>query len=225
MSEAGSNRAEERERLAREVEREARETARYHGKEAFSLRVMEALRTVPRHLFVPPEDRALAYGNHPLPIGHGQTISQPYIVALMTDLLELGPDSRVLEIGTGCGYQAAMLAEVAGEVFTVEFVPELAERARVTLAELGYDNVEVRAADGYHGWPEHAPYDGIMITAAAPDVPEPLLEQLAPGGRLVLPLARGGWSQDLVVIEKREDGSIEERSVLPVAFVPFRRSS
>jgi protein-L-isoaspartate(D-aspartate) O-methyltransferase len=182
-------------------------------------RVLAAMQEVPRHLFVPESERAQAYEDHPLPIGAGQTISQPYIVALMTALLDLKPQARVLEIGTGSGYQAAVLSRLAGEVYTVEIVPQLAERARDTLTRLGYGNVHVRVGDGYRGWPEAAPFDGILLTAAPSAVPPPLLAQLKPGGRLVLPI--GGFDQDLVVMTKRADGSIQQDKVLPVRFVPM----
>ena len=169
-------------------------------------RVLRALREVPRERFVPDDVRELAFEDSPLPIGHGQTISQPYIVAYMTEALALEGDEKVLEIGTGSGYQAAVLAELVPEVFTIEIVAPIAERARETLVELGYDNVHVRAGDGYRGWPEEAPFDAIILTAAPEEVPEPLLEQLAVGGRMILPL--GGGSQELVRIERtRKSGS------------------
>lgn len=182
-------------------------------------RVLAALAAVPRHRFVPEPERSYAYEDSPLPIGYGQTISQPYIVAFMTQAIGLTGDERVLEIGTGSGYQAAVLGELAREVWTIEIVPELAERSRALLAELGYEDVHVRAGDGYRGWPEHAPFDAIVVTAAPDHVPAPLIEQLAPGGRMVLPV--GDRAQELVVIEKGLDGSLSERSVLPVRFVPM----
>jgi protein-L-isoaspartate(D-aspartate) O-methyltransferase len=181
--------------------------------------VLAAMERVPRHLFVPEEDRAGSYGDHPLPIGSGQTISQPYIVALMTELLGVGPGDRVLEIGTGSGYQAAVLSRVVAEVYTIEIVEPLGERARRTLADLGYGNVHVRVGDGYKGWPDKAPFDAILVTAAPPRIPEPLLAQLKPGGKMVLPV--GSFHQDLLVLTKRADGSIERREVLPVRFVPM----
>ena len=180
--------------------------------------VLRALEKVPRHLFVGSEHASEAYDDHPLPIGFDQTISQPYIVALMTELLELEADSRVLEIGTGSGYQAAVLAEIVSEVYSIEIVEPLAERSAVLLERLGYTNVEVRAGDGYAGWPEQAPFDAIVLTAAPPRIPPPLLEQLAPGGRLVAPV--GDFDQDLVLITRQADG-FERRQILPVRFVPM----
>jgi len=180
--------------------------------------VLAALRRVPRHEFVPPEVRPFAYGDHPLPVGEGQTISQPYIVALMTELLALKKTSRVLEIGTGSGYQAAVLAEIAGEVYTIEIIEQLARSAQSVLERLGYRNVFVRVGDGYRGWPEQAPFDAIIITAAPENIPDPLVEQLKPGGKMVLPLGR--WNQELVVVTKEAAG-IHRRAVLPVRFVPM----
>ena len=177
---------------------------------------------MPRHDFVPAELQHEAYADSPLPIGHGQTISQPYIVALMTQLLAPDAHARVLEIGTGCGYQAAVLAELAGQVYTLEVVPALAAAAARRLAALGYDNVVCRPGDGYLGWPEAAPFDRVIITAAAPYLPRALLEQLAPGGRLVAPVAHGA-EQQLVVADKGADGVVATRVVLPVAFVPLVR--
>jgi protein-L-isoaspartate(D-aspartate) O-methyltransferase len=182
--------------------------------------VLDAITAVPRHEFVPEHLKASAYGNHPLPIGEGQTISQPYIVALMTDLLEPRPDHMILEIGTGSGYQAAVLAQLAWHVDSIEVVASLAERAIEVLTHLGVRNVSVHIGDGREGWPEHAPYDGIIVTAAAPGIPNALLDQLKSNGRLVMPISRDG-TQDLVVATKADDGSIRVRNVLPVAFVPF----
>jgi protein-L-isoaspartate(D-aspartate) O-methyltransferase len=181
-------------------------------------RVLAALREVPRHAFVPEALRPFAYADQPLPIGHEQTISQPYIVAAMSELAQLRPGDRVLEIGTGSGYQAAVLARLAREVYSIEILAPLAERARATLSQLGVDNVTVRAGDGYQGWPEKAPFAAILVTAAPPVVPAPLKEQLAPGGRLVIPVGSG--EQELRVITRGERG-FEERSVLPVRFVPM----
>lgn len=181
-------------------------------------RVLEAVRRVPRHRFVPPGAEREAYRDSPLLIGHGQTISQPYIVAVMTDAASLEPDDVVLEIGTGSGYQAAVLGELAGTVYSIELVPALAERAAVLLKELGYANVHVRQGDGYAGWPEHAPFDAIVVTAAPPEVPEALRQQLRVGGRLVVPV--GTASQELLVIERTPTGFIE-RPLLPVRFVPM----
>lgn len=183
-------------------------------------RVVEALRRTPRHLFVPEQHREVAYRDSPLPIGFGQTISAPGVVARMTELLRVGPGDRVLEVGTGSGYQAAVLAEIVDHVYTIEIVPELAESAAARLAQLGYTNVSVRAGDGYLGWPEEAPFDGIIVTCAPTSVPEPLREQLAEGGRMVIPLGPQSAVQWLTVLEKRHGRLIETRSV-PVVFVPM----
>ncbi len=184
---------------------------------------LRAMLVVPRHEFVPPELRRSAYADHPLPIGHGQTISQPYIVGYMTALLGLQRRSRVLEIGTGSGYQAAILAELAGEVYTIEIVGELAAGAGERLARLGYGRVHVRRGDGFYGWREAAPFDAIIVTAAAGFVPPPLLDQLKPGGRLVIPVGSIYGAQHLVVVEKARDGSVSTRTLLPVQFVPLVR--
>jgi protein-L-isoaspartate(D-aspartate) O-methyltransferase len=184
-------------------------------------RVLAAMRKVPRHLFVPADQQRLAYEDHPLPIGKDQTISQPYIVAYMTQALELKPGHKVLEIGTGSGYQAAVLGELAREVYTIEIVKELADRAAQTLRESGYKNVHVRHGDGYAGWPEHAPFDAIMVTAAPDHVPPPLVAQLAPGGRMIIPV--GDYFQELRLIQRTEQG-IVERSTIPVRFVPLTRT-
>lgn len=185
-------------------------------------RVLEAMRRVERHRFVPFPERDLAYGDHPIAIGFGQTISQPYIVAFMTEALALGPDARVLEIGTGSAYQTAVLAEVARDVYSIEVVREHAERATRILRELGYSNAHVRLGDGYIGWPEAAPFDGIIVTAAPDHVPPPLVEQLRVGGRLVVPIGRD--TQDLLVLARTEDGLREEER-LAVRFVPLVRTS
>jgi protein-L-isoaspartate(D-aspartate) O-methyltransferase len=182
-------------------------------------RVLAAMRKVPRHLFVDPAQRAQAYEDHPLPIPGNQTISQPYIVALMTELLELQPGERVLEIGTGSGYQSAVLGELAKEVYSIEIVPELARSAASRLRELHYQNVTVREGDGYRGWPEHAPFDAIIVTAAPERIPQPLIEQLAPGGVMVIPV--GGFFQELKVFRKSADGRVTEKDILPVRFVPM----
>jgi protein-L-isoaspartate(D-aspartate) O-methyltransferase len=206
--------------MIEEIVAEAAATAEYTGRRAFDGRVMAAMASVPRHEFVPPAEEAHAYINNALPIGHGQTISQPYVVALMTDLLDPQPDHSVLEIGTGSGYQAAILSQLVRQVYSIEVIPELAAEARERLRRLGYRNVDVKAGDGNAGWPEHAPYDGIIVTAAAPKVPAALLAQLRNGGRLVMPVGRSG-SQELVLIEKSAVGAIAERNILPVAFVPL----
>lgn len=184
-------------------------------------RVLAAMRAVPRHLFVPEEALGEAHEDHPIPIGHGQTISQPYIVAVMTELLALTPRARVLEIGTGSGYQAAVLSRLAAEVFSVERAPRLAEEALRRLAEDGCLNVRVRVGDGYEGWPEHAPYDAILVTAAPPSVPARLVEQLRPGGRLVAPVGPSCGVQPLTLVTKRPDGGVDEERVMGSCFVPM----
>ncbi len=183
--------------------------------------VLAALRTVPRHLFVPDDVRDQAYEDRPLSIGHAQTISQPYVVAAMSEALQLEAGDRVLEIGTGSGYQAAVLAEIASEVFSVELVPALAQEAAARLRSLCYRNVHVRVSDGALGWPEEAPFDGIVVTCGAPEVPPELLKQLAPGRRLVIPVGAPGDVMDLLVLEKDADGSFRRRVLMPVRFVPF----
>jgi protein-L-isoaspartate(D-aspartate) O-methyltransferase len=183
--------------------------------------VLTAMRVVPRHVFVRPTEQGSAYADHPLPIGLGQTISQPYIVAFMTEALQLKRNSKVLEIGTGSGYQAAVCAEIAKEVYTIEIVEELAKTAEKRLKELGYPNVLVKAGDGYFGWPEHAPFDAIIGTAAAGRVPEPLIEQLKPGGRMILPYGSPLGFQHLVLIIKDKKGNLHKSNVMPVRFVPM----
>ena len=212
---------EARRRLIEQIEAEALDTRTWTGRARFSERVMAALARVPRHAFVPPGDISAAYVNRPLAIGHGQTISQPYIVAVMTDLLDLAASDRVLEIGTGCGYQTAVLAEVAGRVYSVEVIEALATRARRRLADLGYANVEVRTGDGFQGWPEEAPFDAVMVTAAPPRIPATLAGQLKAGGRMVVPVGRQGETQTLVLGVKQADGTLKTRKTLPVAFVPM----
>jgi protein-L-isoaspartate(D-aspartate) O-methyltransferase len=188
------------------------------AREIRSARVLDAMRKVPRHLFVPESERIRAYTDSPLPIGDGQTISQPYIVAFMTEALNVEPDHRVLEIGTGSGYQAAVLGLLAKEVYTIEIIPLLAERARATLTALGYRNIEVRTGNGYLGWPEHAPYDRIMVTAAPADVPPALVQQLEIGGLMAIPV--GTVSQELRILRRIPTG-LETISTLPVRFVPM----
>ena len=182
---------------------------------------MRAMRQVPRHEFVPPDMLELAYRNGPLAIGCGQTISQPYIVALMTDLLNIGEDSVVLEVGTGSGYQSAVLAQIAKQVYSLEIIAELADQAVRRLRRLGYANVHVRTGDGYYGWSEYAPFDGIIVTAAAVEVPTPLIEQLKPGARLVIPVGAPYMAQELCIVTKDPTGGISQRDVLGVAFVPM----
>ncbi|MHC4081173.1 MAG: protein-L-isoaspartate(D-aspartate) O-methyltransferase [Planctomycetota bacterium] len=184
-------------------------------------KVLEAMRTAPRHVFVPRRSRSAAYRDYPLAIGHGQTISQPYIVALMTELLKLDEEDKVLEIGTGSGYQAAVLAHLTNEVYSIEIVEPLYERATKTLTGQGYDTVRCKRADGYFGWPEHAPFNAIIVTCAAGHLPPPLWEQLVPGGRIVIPIGGPYQTQRLVVMTKQPDGSRRSQTVLAVRFVPM----
>ena len=187
-------------------------------------RVLAAMRTVPRHEFVPEEQRHIAYDDSPLPIGHGQTISQPYIVALMTEQLRPQPQDRVLEIGTGSGYQAAVLSGLVKEVFTIEIIAPLAKRAETDLRRLGYTKVFVRAGDGYKGWPEQAPFDSVIVTCAPDQVPRLLVEQLKEGGRMVIPMGPEGGVQELYLLEKR-GGEVKQKAILPVRFVPMTRAT
>jgi protein-L-isoaspartate(D-aspartate) O-methyltransferase len=187
--------------------------------------VLDAMRRVPRHRFVPPSEQRHAYRDTPLPLSHGQTISQPYIVALMTQLVRPRPKDRVLEVGTGSGYQAAVLAELVEHVYTIEIEADLARTSAERLRELGYDNVTVRHGDGYLGWPEHAPFDIIVATAAPEEVPQPLLDQLNAGGRMVVPVGPTYSIQELRLIEKHDDGKFTTRTIAPVRFVPMRRGS
>lgn len=182
--------------------------------------VLKAMRTVKRHLFVPPDQAAYAYEDHPLPIGSGQTISQPYMVAYMTEVIKPTPQMKVLEVGTGNGYQAAVLAEIVKQVYTIEIIPELGQSAATRLKKLGYDNVQVKVGNGYHGWEEHAPYDAIVVTAAAEKVPPPLVEQLKDGGKMVIPIGPQFRTQSLLLIEKK-NGKISTKKLMPVVFVPF----
>ena len=210
-----------REAMIREIEQDARETAAGTGRAVLAAPVLAALGRVRRDGFVPEADERSAWLNRPLSIGHGQTISQPFVVALMTDLLDLAPDHRVLEVGTGSGYQAAVLAELAGEVFSIEIVPALAERARLALAREGHGRVRLRTGDGARGWPEHAPFDAIIVTAAAPAIPPDLVAQLRPGGRMVIPVGEPWGEQSLVVMRKGADGAVTRETVLAVSFVPL----
>lgn len=207
--------------MVSEVEAMYAETRSETGLAAMSPAVRGALGKVERHRLVPPAQASAAYGNHPLPIGGGQTISQPYIVALSADLLQVDRGSVVLEIGTGSGYQAAVLAEIARQVHSIELIESLGKTAAARLAELGYRNVEVRIGDGYAGWPEKAPFDAIVVTAAAPEVPPALVAQLRPGGRMVIPVGGSSDVQYLKVLIKRADGGYDEKRVLPVRFVPL----
>ena len=217
----GSEFGAARQRMVKEVLADATATAAYTGRGALSLQVVAAMEKVERHRFVPPGLAALAYLNRPLPIGYGQTISQPFIVALMTDLMKVKAGDKVLEIGTGSGYQAAMLAEITGSVYSIEIIEPLGIEAGERLRSLGYRNVQTKVGDGYYGWPDAAPFDAIMVTAAASHVPPPLIRQLKPGGRMVIPLGTQFMTQSLMLVEKQQDGSVITRQILPVAFVPL----
>jgi protein-L-isoaspartate(D-aspartate) O-methyltransferase len=212
-------------RMLDDIQMEVKLTQHLIGKNALDDRVMAAMKEVPRHKFLPPNYRFLAYDNSPAPIGAGQTISQPYIVALMTDLLDTKPTDTILEIGTGSGYQAAILSRLVKQVYSLEIVEELATNARRQLKKLGYDNVEIKNGDGNFGWPEHAPFDGIIVTAAASHIPQGLIGQLRIGARLVIPVGLPYHYQELMVIEKKANGKIEARTVLSVSFVPLVGSS
>ena len=185
--------------------------------------VLQALRNVPRHLFVSEELQSLAYADRPLPIGYGQTISQPYIVALMTELLNLKQGNKVLEIGSGSGYQAAILSEITQEVYTIEIIEELGESAKKRLKDLGYQSIRCRIGDGYYGWEEYAPFDGIMVTAAATHIPPSLIRQLKKGGKMCIPVGDPFLTQNLILIEKDQEGNLKTKNILPVRFVPFVR--
>jgi protein-L-isoaspartate(D-aspartate) O-methyltransferase len=218
---AGDEYAVARRLLIDEIASLARETAKETGRPVFDPRVMAVLDKVPRHRFVPQDQVRNAYNNRPLPIGHGQTISQPYIVALMTDLMNVRAEHVVLEIGTGSGYQAAILAELARTVCTIEIIEPLARDAEERLRMLGYANVRTKVGDGYYGWEECGPYDAIVVTAAASHVPPALVRQLKPGGRMVIPVGPPFLAQHLLLVEKRSDGTVQTRQLLPVAFVPL----
>ncbi|HYM03400.1 MAG TPA: protein-L-isoaspartate(D-aspartate) O-methyltransferase [Stellaceae bacterium] len=203
------------------IEKETAGSVSLTGRSHLSPRLLAALAQVNRDAFVSADESAYAYENIPLPIGYGQTISQPFVVAIMTELLDLAPEDTVLEIGTGSGYQAAVLAALVKQVYSVERIRELADGARQALAREGYRNVEVRCGDGAQGWPEHAPYDAIIVTAAARTIPPALVEQLRPGGRMVIPVGKNPFEQSLTVLHKKADGEISRRDVLQVAFVPL----
>lgn len=217
----GQDFAAQRARMVAEVDAMYAETRSETGLAAMSPAVRKAMGKVERHRLVPPSEASRAYRNHPLPIGSGQTISQPYIVALSTDLLKADSSSVILEVGTGSGYQAAVLAEIVSRVYSIEIIESLGKTAAKRLEELGYGNIEVRIGDGYKGWPERAPFDGIVVTAAAPRVPQALVEQLKPGGRMVIPVGGEGSTQYLKLLTKRADGGVDEKRVLPVRFVPL----
>jgi protein-L-isoaspartate(D-aspartate) O-methyltransferase len=210
-----------REQMIRLIEDDVRYTSSYLKRSSLDQRVLDAMARVPRHEFVPAQLIDMAYQNRPLPIGHGQTISQPYIVAIMTDLMDLEPGQRVLEIGTGSGYQAAVLAEVSARVWSIEIIPALGEQAKTRLQRLGYDQVEVRLGDGYYGWPENAPFDAIIVTAAASHIPPPLLQQLKPGARMIIPVGSRFSTQQLLLVTRNENDEFTTRQVLPVRFVPL----
>jgi len=216
--------ADERAQMIATIERHAKTAGSALEGDTLDAAVLDAMRRVPRHEFVPDAGRARAYQDQPLPLGHGQTISQPFIVALMTDLLNVESDDVVFELGTGSGYQAAVLAELVDRVYTIEIIPELGRTARQRLEEQGYDHVETRIGDGYYGWPEAAPFDGIVVTAAADHIPPPLVDQLKPGGRMVIPVGGAFFQQELMLVEKQADGSVQTRQLLPVRFVPLTRS-
>jgi len=204
-----------------QIKNEVRFTSRYLQKDSLSQKVLNALEKVPRHCFVPSALQAEAYENNPLPIGHGQTISQPYIVAIMTDLLNLSYHDKVLEVGTGSGYQTAILAELTEQVYSLEIIDDLTHQAREALTQLGYNNIELSTGDGYYGWDEHAPFDAIMVTAAATHVPHALLEQLKPGGLMMIPIGTQHITQKLMMFKKEMDGHIKSQEILPVSFVPL----
>lgn len=218
---ADSGYTDERAALLREITADQPLLSRVLERPQLDDTVSRALNTVPRHAFVPAGQRAHAYENRPLPIGYGQTISQPLIVALMTQLLEPRPGHKVFELGTGSGYQAAVLAHIVDQVYSVEIVPELGARAAETLQRLNIDNVTLRIGDGYFGWPEAAPFDAIVVTAAGDHIPPPLIEQLKPGGRMVIPVGGQYFTQQLMLIHKQADGTIQMRALLPVRFVPL----
>ena len=216
--------AARRARMIEVIEEHARGLASRAGAKALDVRVLEVMARVPRHAFVPEARRDRAYADRPVPIGYGQTISQPFIVAFMTDLLELEAGDAVLEVGTGSGYQAAVLAPLARRVCSIEIIPELGESAARRLARLGFANADTRIGDGYYGWPACGPFDAIVVTAAAGHIPPPLVQQLKPGGRMVIPVGGPFTVQHLVLVRKQTDGRVTTRQVLPVRFVPFTRA-
>ena len=211
----------QRQQMIAEIEGDVAITAKYLNKQAFDASVMQAIKAVPRHEFVPPRLRAQAYENRPLPIGHGQTISQPYIVALMTDMMQPEPGQSVLEIGTGSGYQAAVLSHLVAQVYSIEIIEPLGKATSRLFKQLGYNNIETRIADGYDGWPQHAPFDSIVVTAAISHIPPPLVDQLKKGGRMVIPVGTRFQTQYLTLVEKDMQGKVTSRQLLPVYFVPF----
>jgi protein-L-isoaspartate(D-aspartate) O-methyltransferase len=210
-----------RARMIKDIAELTAETFAATGRPAIDARVLAAMDQVPRHQFVPPGEERNAYENRPLPIGYGQTISQPYIVALMTDLMMIKPTDVVLEVGTGSGYQAAILSTLARAVYTIEIIEPLGNAAQERLQRLAYKRVETRVGDGYYGWEAHAPYDAIIVTAAASHIPPPLVRQLKPGGRIVIPIGAQFLTQYLLLITKANDGTVSTRQILPVSFVPL----
>ena len=212
---------EARQKMVRAIEADVRATSLHINKKSLDPRVMSVMGKVERHRFVPPSEQSWAYANRPLPIGHGQTISQPYIVALMTDLINVDSGDRVLEIGTGSGYQAAVLAEMGAEVFTIEIIEPLARQASNRFVELGYRQIKTRQGDGYYGWQEEEPFDAIVVTAAADHVPPPLIRQLKAGGVMIIPVGGRFLVQQLVLVTKDSAGSVTTRQILPVRFVPL----
>lgn len=210
-----------RQRLIQTIREDVRATVSYINKHALDQRVMQAMSSVPRHEFVPMDQRPYAYLNRPLPIGYGQTISQPYIVAIMTDLLELDQQDKVLEVGTGSAYQAAILAELVARVYSIEIIKPLAQRATSLIDRLQYANINIKQADGYYGWEENAPFDAIIVTAAASHIPPPLIKQLKPGGNMVIPVGSRFLTQELLLIHKKQNGHITTRQIMPVIFVPL----
>jgi len=221
FAQSNSDHASARRQLVKAIAADVRETSIELGLTSLDNRVLTAIGNVPRHEFVPPGYRDFAYANRPLPIGHGQTISQPYIVAIMTDLLQLQPGDRTLEIGTGSGYQAAILASLIEEVFSIEIIAPLGKTASERLQRLGFDKVRTRIGDGYYGWEEHAPFDAIIVTAASSHIPPPLLKQLKPGGRMIIPVGSRFLVQHLLLVTKDLSGDIRTRQILPVLFVPL----
>ncbi len=220
---AADDAAMQRQRMVDEIRQMTRDTRNETGRAELGEKTLRAMSRVERHRFVPSSQAVQAYDNRPLAIGSGQTISQPFIVALMTDFLDLQPGARVLEVGTGSGYQAAVLAEIAGQVYTIEIIEPLARVAAQALTDAGYRNVQTRVGDGYAGWPEASPFDAVMVTAAAPHVPQPLIDQLAPGGRMVIPVGEPGGIQSLYLVEKNLRNEVNRRKVLAVRFVPLTR--
>ncbi|MGR9108602.1 MAG: protein-L-isoaspartate(D-aspartate) O-methyltransferase, partial [Gammaproteobacteria bacterium] len=208
-------------RMIREIEQDVRETSQYLDQDVLSDAVLQALRKVPRHRFVPEDQVEWAYENRPLPIGYGQTISQPYIVAIMTDLLKPRPGDRVLEVGTGSAYQAAVLAEIVDRVYTIEIIEGLADEAQQRIEKLGYKKIHARTGDGYFGWESEAPFDAIVVTAAASYIPPPLVRQLKPGGRMIIPVGSRFTVQQLLLVQKDLQGQVTTRQILPVRFVPL----